>query len=446
MQVRCINSTTGRYSSSETNTLDYFTPAYHDAQHHPVSHDRATGMRSILFVDDEKFVLDGLRTRLHRLHNKWKMEFVASGALALEHMQDRPSDVIVTDAQMPSMNGAKLLETVSGRWPQTIRIVLSGSTELAQTTLMIPFAHQYLSKPCEPQQLENVIDRCLLLHELLNQPHLRAIVGRIRSLPSLPTVYVALQSIVKDESVTLSDVAKIISADSALAARVLQMVNSAFFRHSRRISNIEAAVSYLGFQTIRNLSTSIQIFSRWQGCSCAGLNLDELQTHALAVAAAVRSLTVKTPICDDAMLAGLLHDIGYWILAQECPEDLGKAVSLAASENIPLYAAETRLIGASHAEIGAYLLGIWGLPYPVVEAVAHHHQPERITQSSFDVLGAVVLAHSLTPADDASAFGSRTPADPKVDENYLVSVKAPFDWNEAVERVAEVNDAQEHVT
>ena len=143
------------------------------------------------------------------------MDFVASGALALEHMQQRSCDVIVTDMRMPSMDGARLLEIVSGRWPQTIRIVLSGSTDLQKTIRLVPFAHQYLSKPCQPQQLENVIERCLLLHDLLNQPHLRAIVGRIRKLPSLPTVYVALQSIVSDENVTLSDVAKIISADAA---------------------------------------------------------------------------------------------------------------------------------------------------------------------------------------------------------------------------------------
>ena len=101
-------------------------------------------------------------------------------------MQTHPCDVIVTDMRMPAMDGAKLLEIVSGQWPEAIRIVLSGYAELEQTVRLVPFAHQYLSKPCQPQQLENVIERCLLLHELLNQPHLRAIVGRIRKLPSLP--------------------------------------------------------------------------------------------------------------------------------------------------------------------------------------------------------------------------------------------------------------------
>jgi putative nucleotidyltransferase with HDIG domain len=400
-------------------------------------------VKRILFVDDEPPVLEGLRTRLHRLHTKWSMSFVESGSLALEKMQERPYDVIVSDMRMPGMDGAKLLETVSGRWPETIRIVLSGFAELQQTIRLVPFAHQYLSKPCQPQQLENVIDRCLLLHELLRKPALRSLVGRIRALPTLPKIYTQLQGIVKNESVTLADVAKLVSADTALAARVLQIVNSAFFRLARRISNVEQAVSYLGFQAIRNLAMSVEIFSRWGGKSCSDVDLEKLQEHVHFVAAAASSLAARTPIADDTLLAGLLHDIGYWVLAQECPKDLSGAVNLAAVEKIPLYEAENIVIGASHAEIGAYLLGIWGLPYPVVEAVAHHHQPARVVQHEFDVLGALVIGHSLAVADDASAFGAAITPDRKIEPQYLTSVKAPFTWEDAMQRVAATTSTEE---
>jgi putative nucleotidyltransferase with HDIG domain len=291
--------------------------------------------------------------------------------------------------------------------------------------------------------LENVIDRCLLLHELLSQQGLRSLVGRIRALPTLPKIYSALQGIVKDENVTLADVAKLVSADSALAARVLQIVNSAFFRLARRISNIEQAVSYLGFQAIRNLAMSVEIFSRWPGNSCGAVDLEKLQQHVHFVAAAANSLATKTPIADDTLLAGLLHDIGYWVLAQECPQDLSQAVKLAQAEQIPMHAAEIKVIGASHAEIGAYLLGIWGLPYPVVEAVAHHHQPQRVVQHEFDVLSALVIGHTLAVADDASAFGGSVPADPKIEPEYLNDAKAPFNWEEAVRRVAATTSSEE---
>jgi HD-like signal output (HDOD) protein len=181
---------------------------------------------------------------------------------------------------------------------------------------------------------------------------------------------------------------------------------------------------------------SVEIFSQWSANAIAPVDPERLQSHAQRVSAAARCLTAKTPIADDALLAGLLHDIGYLILAQECPTDLQSAVQLAAETQIPLHEAETRIFGASHAEIGAYLLGIWGLPYPVIEAVAHHHAPQRVTSSNFDVLAALAVAHSLTPGD-AAAFDIELPADAGVDETYLASVHAPFDWAEAQRRVTE---------
>ncbi len=114
-------------------------------------------MKSILFVDDERPVLEGLRVLLHGLKSKWTMRFVESGSLALEAMRERPYDVIVTDMRMPEMDGAKLLRRVSEEWPQTIRIVLSGYSEAELATALVPYAHQYLSKPCNPRKLESGI-------------------------------------------------------------------------------------------------------------------------------------------------------------------------------------------------------------------------------------------------------------------------------------------------
>jgi HD-like signal output (HDOD) protein len=271
---------------------------------------------------------------------------------------------------------------------------------------------------------------------LLHGSQVPVLVGRIRNLPAVPRIYAKLQAMVKDDSVSVKEVARLISTDSAISAKILHIVNSAFFRLARRVTNIEQAVAYLGFATIRNIAMSVEIFSQWPATASGPVDPEKLQSHAQQVSAAARCLTANTPIADDALLAGLLHDIGYLILAQECPTELQSAVRLAAETHIPLYEAETRIFGASHAEIGAYLLGIWGLPYPVIEAVAHHHAPHRVTSSDFDVLAALAVAHSLTPGD-AGAFDIELPADAGVDETYLASVHAPFDWAEAQRRVTE---------
>jgi len=399
-------------------------------------------MKRILFVDDEQPVLDGLRTRLHRMHHKWEMTFVDSGPRALAELEANHYDAIVTDMRMPGMDGAQVLHAVSARWPEIIRIVLSGYAELQQTIRLVPVAHQYLSKPCESPKLENTIERTLHLDELLRQPQLRASVGRIKKLPAMPRTYAKLQELLATDNVTVQDVAKIVAADTVIAARVLQIVNSAFFRLARRITNVEQAVTYLGFAAVRNLVMSAEIFTEWKaGGRGACLDLERLQTHVLRVANATQALTAKTPIADDALLAALVHDIGYWILMQECPEDLTEALGLAKAEGIPLHEAETRIIGSSHAEIGAYLLGLWGMPYSVIEAVAFHHNPRRVTQTDFDVLSAVAIAHSLTEPDESHSFDTKLAGDEKIDASYLETLKAPFDWAEVTRRVEESLDA-----
>ena len=400
-------------------------------------------MKRILFVDDEIPMVEALRARLRHLADRWDMHFVESGERAIEELERGVFDVVITDMRMPRMDGAELLSIVSERWPDVIRIVLSGYSESEQTVRLVPYAHQYLSKPCEPKQLETVIDRCLRLHQLLQQQNLRAIVGRIKKLPALPKVYAQLRGALARDTVTTGEVARIVAADSVIAAKVLQLVNSAFFRLARRITNIEQAVNYLGFVAIRNLTLSVEVFSHWpEGSPTANLNFERLQSHVQVVAGATRALAGVGVTADDALLAGLLHDIGYWILAHECAPDLARSIETAARLGIPLHQAETQVIGASHAEIGAYLLGIWGLPYPVIDAVAHHHTPLSVRPSEFDLLAALATAHSLVPTDDTAVFDAKFAPDPKVDAEYFLSINAPFSWTEATRRVNECLEAE----
>jgi HD-like signal output (HDOD) protein len=395
-------------------------------------------MKRILFVDDEPSELADLKGRLHSLEPRWTLSFVDSGARAIEELERVGFDVVVSDLRMPGMDGAELLRIVSERWPETIRIVLYGDTDESQILRLVPHAHHYLVKSREAQQLESVIDRSLRLQQLLQQPELRAVVGRIHKLPAMPKVYARLRAALASDNVTTRDVAQIVADDPVIAAKVLQLVNSAFFRLTRRMTNIEQAVTYLGFSAIRNLTLSVEVFSQWpQAPEHTGLNLEYLQTHVHQVAAAARALAAGSVSADDALLAGLVHDIGYWILAQECGDELDRSVALAAHERIPMHIAETRIIGASHAQLGAYLLGIWGLPYPIVDAVAHHHVPLSVKPSELDLLAVLAIAHSLVPEDDSQASPIPMVPDPKVDAEYLLAINAPFSWVEATRRVQE---------
>lgn len=388
-------------------------------------------MKRILFVDDEAALLDGLRVRLRPLRATWEMVFVESGARALTEMEQRPFDVIVSDMRMPAMDGAQLLTAVAERWPQVVRIVLSGFAEDEKTARLLTIAHQYLSKPCDAKQLEAAVERCFQLHELLQEPRLRAVVGRIQRLPAMPRVYARLRSAMSREDVGVQEIANIVAADPAIAAKVLQIVNSSFFRLARRITRLDQAISYLGFAAIRNIVMSVEVFSQWgREPSAQEFDPERLQARAQQLACAARALSEGSPITDDATLAGLLHNIGYWVLRQECPAELASALETARREAIPMHAAEKRLIGASHAEIGAYLLGLWGLPHSVVEAVAFQHATDQLPHPHFDALAALAIAGLTLQAHETHApvgdEGSR--------ETYLQSLHAPFTWSEALER------------
>lgn len=126
-----------------------------------------------------------------------------------------------------------------------------------------------------------------------------------------------------------------------------------------------------------------------------GFSLDVLQRHARLTAYIAGRLPVPKHAVDIAMAAGMLHDVGKLVMAWKFPENFKKLMAEVRQERCPLHLAEQREYGFSHAEIGAYLLGLWGLPYAVVEAIALHHAPNRVPRQNFDAASAVYVANLL---------------------------------------------------
>lgn len=393
-------------------------------------------MKDILFVDDERDLLDSLRARLYKHRHDWNMKFVLSGEEAIAALEQRRFDLVVSDVRMPGMDGGQLLAVVKQRWPTSMRIIVSGYSDPVQAVRLTSLAHQYVAKPCDGRELENIIERCFHLQELLGQESLRKVVGSIGKLPAMPKTYGLLQAALAQPTVTAAQIGDIVNADAAIASKVLQITNSAFFRLRKPMVRIKDAVTYLGFATVRNLVLSAEIFSQWQAPKgLSDVDPERLQTHAQCAAAACKALAGGRASPDDAWLAGLLHDIGYWILVQECPQDLAEALKLAHAESLPLLECERRITGATHAEIGAYLLGLWGLPYTIVEAVALHHTPTAVTAHGYDLVGALAVSHAMVDSANNYAILAAE-SDPLVNANYLASLNAPFDWQTAQDRVA----------
>jgi HD-like signal output (HDOD) protein/CheY-like chemotaxis protein len=364
-----------------------------------------TVMKRILFVDDEPNVLEGLRSLLRRQRKEWQMNFVTSGAAALEEMLAAPYDVIVSDMRMPQMDGATLLKKVQQDYPHVVRIVLSGQTEQEVSRRMVHVAHQFMSKPCDGRDLQQSIERACNLQALLEHPALRQAVGQIGQLPIKPSVYSKLVQVLENPNSSMADAAAVIERDIGTSAKILQVVNSAFFGLPQRVGDIKSAVSYLGLEMVKMLSLSVEMRQSQVGIPVIrGFSLDAMMDHGLLAGRIAKRLMQSDRVrAQDAFSGAMLADAGVLVLMSRLPEVFQDIVDKTQASGRPFWEIELEVLGVTHAEIGAYLLGIWGLPYGIVEAVAHHHGPTRAGSTALDVTTAVhvaaCLAEELLPAN-----------------------------------------------
>lgn len=352
-------------------------------------------MRRILFVDDDPRILEALKILLRRNRERWDMAFAVGGEAALNRLQEEYFDVIVSDMRMPGMDGAALLRRVQEEYPYMLRIVLSAYTDLESVLRVVPVAHQFMTKPCEVAALEDAIERACSVQTLIPDVAIRRMVGKIDRLPSLPRIYSALIRILSEPDATTDRVARILKQDLAICAKLLQLVNSSFFQLARRITSVEYAVIYLGFNMVKNLVLSVELFEAAKP-KLEGFSVDLLQRHSLATANLAARLLGPKEKSEDAFMAGMLHDIGKLVFAQEYPEHLERVRTAMQTDKRPEFILEQELAGVSHAEVGAYLLGLWGLPDSIVQAVAYHHAPHLVAERQFDVLSATYVADRLT--------------------------------------------------
>jgi HD-like signal output (HDOD) protein/ActR/RegA family two-component response regulator len=353
-------------------------------------------MKRVLFVDDEVRILDGLRRMLRPARDEWEMEFAAGGQAALEVMATSEFDVVISDMRMPGMDGAALLEQVRERFPEVIRVVLSGHTEMAHALRVVPIAHQFLAKPCDAAMLRLAIERAFHLRALLTDGSVRSMVGALGDLPALPRIYQALNKALADPDSSLQKISSIVEQDIGISAKILQLANSAFFGSAQPVASIQNAVGYMGLNALKCLVLSLEIFRSFEPkTKVRGFSMDAMQRHAQLTAHIVARLPVPKHLAEVAFVSSMLHDVGKLIQAWKLPESFAQAVEESAESHQPFYKVEERTRGFSHAEIGAYLLGIWGLPYPVVETVALHHAPTRVPHQGFDAVAGVYVANLL---------------------------------------------------
>ena len=393
-------------------------------------------VKNILFVDDEPAVLDGLRNLLRKQRHRWHMTFALGGKAALEELEKASFDVVVSDMRMPGMDGAELLRNVKERYPGTARVVLSGHADQEMVTRALPVAQQYLSKPCDGEQLRGVIDRVCELQALVAGTTVRDIVGRLDKLPSIPETYLRLTKAIANPDTGMEDISKVVQRDPAMCAKVLQLVNSAYFGLARPLTSVGQAISYLGLDLLKGLALTLDVFASANSTlPSAGFSFERLQQTALLTAKLAKRIAAADPKeAEAAYTAGMVRDIGIIIFAMSMPDRLGEVGRVVAESGRSLDEVERELLGASHAAVGGYLLGVWGLPLPIVEAVAYHHVLRVMPRERMDASVAVHVADAL--AHGALAKEAGEPYTERIDVAALQALGVAGQLPEWRERAA----------
>ncbi|MCU7885066.1 MAG: HDOD domain-containing protein [Candidatus Thiodiazotropha sp. (ex Lucinoma annulata)] len=356
-----------------------------------------TEIKAILFVDSDSNQLQSLKRTLRTYRNIWQLHFVNDAKQALELMQQSPVDIVVSEIQLAGMPGSDLLKQVQLHYPSATRLLFSGQAMRTPAQEVVHHAHQFIAKPCDTTDLIAILQRVFHLRSLLNNPSVEEMISSLGTLPSLPSTYQKMISALQSDATTVTDIGRIVAQDIGMSTKILQMVNSAFFGLPQQIASPEHAVTLLGIETITNLALTVGVFSQLDKSILEEFNLDALWQHSMIISGLVQRLAQVAGLDQQQrqvpVLAGLLHDLGEVVLATQDTAEYRRIVQQAKQDGIPQYEIETESLWCNHATIGAYLMGLWGLPLSAVEAVALHHSAESQSNQRPDCL--VVYAANL---------------------------------------------------
>jgi putative nucleotidyltransferase with HDIG domain len=353
--------------------------------------------KQILFVGEDQQL--GQEFENTDVAGEWSVLLARTNAEALELTGLNRFDVVVADTQLAEIYGVDFLDKILSCQPRALRIVLSEIADVQQTMHCVGRMHHHLAKPCNVRTLRNALKETLALEAWLPSEALQGLIARMRYLPSPPTVYFQIASAMQSDHATVESVGEIIAQDPAVTAKVLQLANSAVFGLHLQVAHPAQAVSYLGMETTQALVLLAHTFAPFLHMELAGFSVESLWRHSVATGQMARQIARRensgSKVGDQAFAAGLLHDIGKLLFAANMPEPFGQVLALARAQKRTIWETEIQVMGTCHAEVGACMLGIWGLPKPIVEAVALHHYPERLAERTFSPLTAVHVASVL---------------------------------------------------
>ena len=384
---------------------------------------------NVLVVGADSSDLDGVLAALPALAPYWNIRF-ASDATSAERVlvDDDTIDAVVVHSRLPDGPGLTFLETVRSEYPHLARVLAAESHSPEASKDLGLLVHELIPQPFDVTRFVRAVGIATALQRRITDPALHALLGDIDALPSPPKSVLELNEALRNPDVEIPEVAKIVDTDVAVTARLLRVVNSAFFGLSTQISNTAHAIAYLGLPTVRTLVGSLELLSTLQpGDPDVATAVESLQAHSLVVADVARSYMPTKQGAQDAYVAGMMHDVGLLALVSCAPVRYLALREEVLHSGRTLAACELDVVGATHATIGAYVLELWGFPSWLIEAVARSHDADSLAEWSLDVTSAVFVAEQVVNRDSntVSWEGSEMPSTEYLDALGLISVVTP---------------------
>ncbi|NMC21575.1 MAG: HDOD domain-containing protein, partial [Thermogutta sp.] len=353
-------------------------------------------MKRIFFVDDEQKVVDGLRRMLRAMRDEWEMSFFSSGPAALEAMAVCRPDIVVSDMRMPGMNGAEFLGEVRRRHPGTVRLILSGQCDRDAVLDAAGPAHQFLSKPCSAETLRSTIGRICEIQDQLANTEIRAAVARLQALPIHASHLRTLAEVLAPPKTSETDLIRVVNQDLALFSKCLQLVSSGFLGTQPGVINPAEVVPAMGTDAIRSLVLEKRIFPALPAGSALESWANLFQKVSQATAETARRIAAEERAGPAtvrlAEIGGHLARIGVAVLAVIDPAKYLQIWRLGVHRRMPKMDLEMRFYGVHRADVGAYLLGLWGAPSELVDIVRNTPWPRRAGDRDFSALTAAHAA------------------------------------------------------
>jgi putative nucleotidyltransferase with HDIG domain len=352
----------------------------------------------------------------------WEIREAPTAYAAVEILQQNPIDVLVVDAYQGENSGAALLDKIERRFPQARGFILADLAD-SKALKCVGAAHPLLASPCDQVVLQEALNRAGIMEVLFSNAAVKNLAHTFKKMPSPPSSYFQVLREVQSPDSSMARIGELISQDLALTAKLLQMVNSARYGLQQKVSNAGEAVMYLGLETTKALVILAHTFSYFEDANVGDFSVEGLWEHSLGTARLARAIAqsenADADVRDEAFTAGLLHDIGKLLMAANEPAKFQEAQATAIVQELPEWETERELFGATHAELGAWMMAIWGLPLNIVEAILLHHSPAKLLNQGFCALTAVHAANVAWLVHRGSQVNISTI---RLDETYLDSL------------------------